>query len=584
MMAILSPIDKYIVDIIDGNISNPILKRVVYEEIINSNSLKDIFKQYLSNIVLKTDPNSDSLLNISLLLENLDTNTKLLVNKEITQAFIELTYEEQLYLILNLNESSKKIFKILSDDNTISQILKHLLSSISVSTISETCIIKFIESCAIINETVSDEIVINILINHNLELINNDKLLSVILRYYINSYDKLLMQQNYIECRKKIDELFIIKFNTIQIKINKLNFDTMDIAYEMYKLGNFIEDTKLKSTDFTSYFLKLKLSNEQIEYIAKSVHTCIINENLAQAKKILSVVFAIDNLDIMINNHIKWLLVRINMNKYSYQTILEQENELWNINDDDYMMHLNIFTTYHRIINDLKYNILINNDLQKNQLKISSGISTDNVNIKLIMNSVPDKVTHHPNINKYISVISQYISNRTKLQHIVHDSVQSKIKIRTEYGCITCPLIMGSILLHLNDGKKTLLDFVNLLNISESEIEKRLKILMFYNVIICINSEYEYVELYGSVECDDSLPEKTSNDNKDILFTDILMTIESRIIKMVKPKNVHKLELERNIQEFMGTSFCRNIYYNQLDSLKKRYYIEEKNDILQYIP
>jgi hypothetical protein len=584
MTSILSPIDKYIVDIIDGNISNPILKRVIYEEIITSNSLKDIFKQYLSNIVLKTDSGGDTLLNISLLLENLDANTKLIVNKEITQAFIELSYDEQLYLILNLNDSSKKIFRILSDDTTISQILKHLLSSISISTLNETYVIKFIESCSIINKTISDEIVINMISNHNLDMINNDKLLAVILRYYINSYDKLLAIQNFSECKKKIDELFIIKFDTIQIKINKLNFDTMDIAYEMYKLGNFIEDTKLKSVDFTSYCLKLKLSDEQVEYIAKSVHTCIINKNLTQAKKILSVVFVIDNLDIMVNNYVKWLLMRINMNKHSYQTILDQESELWNINNDDYMMHLSIFNTYHRIINDLKYSILINDDLHKNQFEYSTGILTDTVNIKLIMNSVPDKVTHHPDINNYINIISQYINHRTKLQHIIHDSVQSKIKIKTKYGCIKCPLIMGSILLHLNDGKKTLLDLVNLLNISEGEIERRLKILMFYNAVICINSEYECVELYGYVRCDDSLPEKTSNDNKDVLFTDVLMTIESRIIKTVKTKNVHKIELERNIQEFMGTSFCRNIYYNQLDSLKKRYYIEEKDDILQYIP
>ena len=100
---------QYIENIIDGKIDNPILKRVIYEDIIFSNNLKNIFKQYFSNIV-SNNSNTDYLLNIASLLDNLDNDTKLIVNKQITEAFIELNIDEQMSLILNLNESSKKIF------------------------------------------------------------------------------------------------------------------------------------------------------------------------------------------------------------------------------------------------------------------------------------------------------------------------------------------------------------------------------------------------------------------------------------------------------------------------------------------
>jgi hypothetical protein len=578
MTSILIPIDKYIENIIDGKIDNPILKRVIYEDIIFSNNLKNIFKQYFSNIV-SNNSNTDYLLNIATLLDNLDNDTKLIINKQITEAFIELNIDEQMSLILNLNESSKKIFKILSDDPTISQILKHLLSSMTTSYLHETYIIKFIKSCSIISTIISDEIVTDIIINHNLELINNDKLLAVILEYYSDRNVKLSR-----DCYQKINEILIIKFDTIHIKISTMKFDTMELAYEIYKLGTFICDTNLKYNSYDC-FPKIKFTDEQIEYIVKSVHTSLINNNMMQAKKILSTLFIVDDkksISTLIDNYSKWLLIRINMKIYSNENILDQEREIWNINNDyEYLMSLNIFNVYHKIINNVKYSIIINHDFQKQVFTPK----LNNVTVKLITNSVSDKVIHHPKIQEYINTISTYIDSRTKLQHIDHDSKQSKITIKTEYGQIKCPLIIGSILLYLNDGNKTIVDIVNLLNIPHNEIEKRLKILMFFNIIVYLNSgEYKYVELYGSVECDDSLPEKSSNLNEHIVFSDVIMTIESRIIKTVKTKNVHKLELERNVQEFMGSSFCRNIYYNQLESLKKRFYIEENNNIIEYVP
>ena len=135
----------------------------------------------------------------------------------------------------------------------------------------------------------------------------------------------------------------------------------------------------------------------------------------------------------------------------------------------------------------------------------------------------------------------------------------------------------------MKDEDKTFAELAGIMKLKEDEIKKRLNILIYNNIVVDIG-KYKYVEPYGSIDCEDSLPMiKNNTDTEYIKFTDIIMTIESRIMKYVKPEKINKIELERKIQEFLGTSYCRNIYYNQLDSLKKRYYIEEIDDMIQYI-
>jgi len=582
MLSILPSINDNVTNIIKGRIENPILKRVIYEEIIFSDNLRDIFKEFFSSLVLiEIDQIDNYLIHFITLLDNIKDNIKVLVHKEIIQAFINLNSDEQIFLILNLTDLSKKIFVILSEDKTISQILKHLLSSLSISSMDEGYIIKFINSCKIINPIISNEIISDLILNHNIELINNDKILSVVFNYYCNDHNSL----NH-ECYQKIKEIFYIKFDTFNIKLNQLKLDTMDMAFEIYKMGVFINDTGVGYSHFSS-LSKIELDKNKLEYIVKSIHTSLIHDNIQQAKKILSIIFVLDvkNIKTFINYYNDWLLIRIK----TKTNIIDDEKILWNINNDyNSIMKMNIFSEYQKIINNLTYSKIINNDLQKVFFVIGDTDKVkklDNVNIKLILNSISDNVKHHPKIDAYINDISRYIDKCTQLQKIEHDSRQSKITITTKYGNIKCPLLMGSILLYLNDGDKTLQQLENLLKLSDDEIQKRMKILMFYNIVVCINeTEYKYVEPYGSIDCEDSLPITKNTDNDEyIKFTDIIMTIESRIMKYVKPEKINKMELERKIQEFLGTSFCRNIYYNQLESLKKRYYIEEIDDMIQYI-
>jgi hypothetical protein len=137
--------------------------------------------------------------------------------------------------------------------------------------------------------------------------------------------------------------------------------------------------------------------------------------------------------------------------------------------------------------------------------------------------------------------------------------------------------------MHLYDGNKTVEQLSELMNVKINEIEQRIKIVMFYNIVIKSNLEYQYVEPYGNVDCDDSIPE-TNNINLEYnKFTDVIMTTESRIVKEVKSGKILKMELERKIQEFLGSAYTRTIFYSQLESLKKRYYIEEKDDCIEYV-
>jgi len=73
------------------------------------------------------------------------------------------------------------------------------------------------------------------------------------------------------------------------------------------------------------------------------------------------------------------------------------------------------------------------------------------------------------------------------------------------------------------------------------------------------------------------------SDIKVSRFTDIELTIDSQIMKVVKANKINKMELERKIQEYLGDEYIRAIYYKQLESLKSRMFIEEKDDTISFI-
>ena len=154
---------------------------------------------------------------------------------------------------------------------------------------------------------------------------------------------------------------------------------------------------------------------------------------------------------------------------------------------------------------------------------------------------------------------------------------------------------MGSILLHLNDSDKSMDELKLVLNIKNKTVEdktvKYIKLLMINNLIINYVKDaviyYKYVEPYGIITVNNELLH-TLSDNilpiKIANFTDIIMTIDSRIMKEVKFANqMNKLELERKIQEFLGDDYVRNIYYQRIESLKSRFFIEEVDNMIKYI-
>jgi hypothetical protein len=583
MMTILSDIDTRITEVINGQIKNPILKRVICEEIICSNNLKNIFKEYFTNVVLIGN-DGDILNHLANLLDDLTDNVSNIIKKELIQSFIDLTSDEQIFLIINLSDSTKKIFSSLQNDPTIYQILKHLLSSLSLGNLNHEYFIKFISSCDILNKNIAIQIIEDIINNNIIEIINNDKILGYLLKYFIDNFK--LMNYN---ISQKYNELFLLKLDTIKLKINDMKLDTMDLAFEIYKLGCLICDNEIpyifSPLDLTN---KILFNDSQLEYIVKSIHTCLINNNMNQSQKILAVIYYLNdnNFKKFIEYYNDWLVIRIRTLKLD---IISQEYSLWNINKEySQITKKNIFNNYKRIINNIKFSNIINEDLSKIKfINESSNTFTklNNVNVKLVLSVVSEHVEHHDNIKLYINNISKYIDKRTELQTIVHDTKLSKITISTNNGTIKCPLIMGSILFYLNDGNKTIKELSELMKIKESDIEERIKILMFYNVVISLpDNQYKYIEPYGTVDCEDALPASSKpTEIKYVKFTDIIMTIESRIMKEVKSKKRNKIELEQSIQEFLGSEYSRTIYYNQLESLKKRFYIEEKGDYIEYI-
>ena len=149
---------------------------------------------------------------------------------------------------------------------------------------------------------------------------------------------------------------------------------------------------------------------------------------------------------------------------------------------------------------------------------------------------------------------------------------------------------MGSILLYLNDGDKTVKELQDILNIkNDKEFTKFLEILVINNIIVYYvkdNTTYhKYVEPYGNVICDNILIPSVKNELPKIVnFTDNILTMDSRIMKETKvAKQIHIMELERKVQEFMGDEYIRTVFYQRLESLISRYYIENVNNMIIYL-
>ena len=149
-------------------------------------------------------------------------------------------------------------------------------------------------------------------------------------------------------------------------------------------------------------------------------------------------------------------------------------------------------------------------------------------------------------------------------------------------------LLLGSILLHLNDGDKTINELMNIMNIQD--IIKYIKILQVNNLVVDYvkdtNVYYKYVQPFGEVLCDEFDMSGLTNTTslKYSNFTDIILTIDSRIVNETKlASKINILELERKIQEFLKDEYVRTIFYQRIESLKARYYIEQNNDMITYV-
>ena len=74
--------------------------------------------------------------------------------------------------------------------------------------------------------------------------------------------------------------LINIKLRSIISNLNTQPLTCMNFAYELFKLGKIIIDSSIKFNKVVLWKNDIMIfSNEQLEYIAKSIHTCIINKN-----------------------------------------------------------------------------------------------------------------------------------------------------------------------------------------------------------------------------------------------------------------------------------------------------------------
>jgi len=575
-MSIIVNIDESVRKYLDGDIKNPIYKKVIEEEIKYVNNLHDIFKTYIYDIIESANFN-DKLTNLSNLIKNLSKNDRDILRTLLLNIFIELSQDQQMFLIITMTPDIKNIFELFIEDNAVLQILKYIISGLMMGLLSgvsnEEYIIKCIDVCTMIKKSIADEVVCSYFNDNNDILLRaNDKLISFFIKY--GNENKLTLN---------IRHIIENKIMNIKNKLDTLSLTTMDYAFEIYKLGSFLIDCKISYAKI-SYeniiFNILNVKEECIEYIVKSIHTCILNNNIEQAQKILSVIYCLTetNLNIFVKYYNKSLKLRMKM-----PNILQTEYTLWNINDDyKLIMADSIFLPYIQTINNIKYSRVINDELTKIKIK-NSNIDMNKVDVTLtnpFNNNVFENIVHHKTIQQYINGLDIYIKNKSSLQNMLHEMEESTIKFKTPMGSITCSLIFGSILLHLCDGELSIKELSELLKINEDEVNKRITILIKYNIVIYKDNKYKYVQPYGNVVC-----KLIDIDDFIVIqrFTDIELTTDSRIIKEVKPNSMNKMELERRVQEYMRESFVRSIFYDRIDSLIKRFYIKETNSIIEYV-
>jgi len=277
MTAILFNINEKVKSYLEGEIKNPILKKVVSEELLHCSSLQTIIKEYFSEKVVLDVSKLQNLTN--LILKIAPENLKDIITT-LGKSFVDLSIDEQLYIILNIDENNVSFFKILYANTTIGNILKHLISSMGLKIINEDDFVKFIKACSLIDNNVSTELIKNYIHLNFADLITSDKILTCILHY-----KNLIGNAPHFmdEHRKTIGSALKVKVESIKNKIDMMKLDNMDVAYEIYKLGKLIIDIKLKDIPEREdgYLYKnniyINFSNEQLEYIVKVIHTCIVN-------------------------------------------------------------------------------------------------------------------------------------------------------------------------------------------------------------------------------------------------------------------------------------------------------------------
>jgi len=561
-----------------GEIENPILKKVIEEEFIYSDNIESIIQTYFSELI-KSEKYDENLNYLSVLIKNVSKDNYNFLREIICTSFIKLNPDEQIFIIINMNDNNKNMFEMINDDKNTQQLLKYLLSGLSIG-INDQYIIKCVESCKIINKSIANLMVMEYINNNTLDIVSNNKLLA----YFI----KHMHEENYNNDNLK--PLIIIKFESIQSNLNMLSLNNMEFAFEIYNIGKLLIESNISNNKHYSYYPEMKFTNEQLEYIIKSIHTCIINKNIPQAQAILAIIYIMDNIQKkkFIDYYNKFLLLRIQ--SINMDDILSTEYNLWNINNQyNIIMNLSSLVEYKRIINNIKYSSIINNDLDKIKIK-NSTIEMNKLKIKL-ENEIDvnfQEMKHHPDILQYITNLNKYFEVRTPLQTIKHSMDKSKITFKTNMGTITCSLMTGSILLYLKDQSLTISELVNKTNISESEIRNKIDTLCMNDIVVCNEDgiTYKYIEPFGDVDCFhnnwSNFKIKLEKDMVMNKFTDIIMTTESRIIKEVKICKMNIMELERRVQEYMGESYLRNIFYQRVESLKKRFLIDETDSIVEY--
>lgn len=578
-MSILVDVDTQVNNYLYGNIHNPLLKKVIEEEITFSNNLGVIFKKYFNDVVESANYN-EKLNNLSNLIKNVSGDTRNILKNLICNTFIELSSDQHIFLITSIDDNIKNIFELLADDPSIVEILKYIVSGLTISINKEEYVVKCIDACSLINKNISTTVIVEYINNNGADLITNDKLLTYFVKYVSNSNSNNIP----FDTCNNFMTLLQIKLSSIKDQLDKLSLTDMNFAFEIYKLGKIVIDSGIIYREFN--INKLELKDEQLEYIVKSIHTCILNNNINQAQTILAIIYYLPHVSInkFIEYYNKSLLLRINN-----PDILSIEYNLWNINNQyNKILNHSTYISYNQIINNIKYSNIINSDLTK--IKVSNLIM-NLLKVKLVnqnQNKQYESIIHHKQIQQYIDGLDKYFKIKSSLQNISHDMENSKIKIRTPMGYINCSLIFGSILLYLNDKEMTIAELSNQLKINEDEVAKRVKSLIKYNIVLKNNDLYKYSPPYGNIDCellnitDDIDCDKNTN-NFTERFTDIIMTTQSRIIKEVKPNKMNKMELERRIQEFLGDSYVKNIFYDCLESLKKRYYVKESESIIEYV-